>query len=129
MIIKKNDRVLYSVSSFAPIIYIILNLAQNSLQTFYSKNYELPLFSFVLSVVIPIIVSVLFYIKILLQKTMVTSFSKNLNILVTILLIAGIIIFYDTFTILYFVTTYPMLTFVFCLQLCSLTYDLFLRKP
>lgn len=128
---KKHYKVLYFISSFAPIIYVILNKAQNSLQEFYSMNFELPLYFFILSLLTPIIVSVLFCIKILLQKQMVSSFSKNLNIFVTILLIVGIILFYynKTFDLLFFISTNPMLTFILCLQLCSLIYDLFSREP
>lgn len=124
---EKFKNFLYFVSCLAPIIYILLDKIKNLLKEYYSKNFEMPLYVFFLSVLIPIVVSVLFFTKILFQKKMVSRSSKNLNILVTILLIMAIVLFYNTFNLLFFVSTYPMLTFIFCLQLCSLTYDLFLR--
>jgi hypothetical protein len=128
MKIKKYHQLLYFISSFTPIIYVILNIIQNSLQSSYSKNFELPLYIFFLNVLTPMIVSVLFFIKIFLQKEMFSRLSRNLNILVTVLLIMGIILFYNIFDLLHFVSVNPMLTFMFCLQLCSLCYDLFLKK-
>lgn len=125
---KKYHRILYFVSSFTPIIYVILNIIANSLKAFYFRNFEVPLYVFFLNILTPIIVSVLFYIKISFQKIMASSLNKSLNILVTILLIMAIFLFYNAFNLIYFVSTNSMLTFIVCLQLCSLFYDLFFKK-
>lgn len=118
----------YYMCSFAPIIYVILKTVRNSLQTLYSQNYEFPLSVFILDLLIPISVSILFFYKIILQKKIITRFSVILNILVTILLIAGMIWFYKISNLLFWVSSDPMLTFICCLQLCSLAYDIILQR-
>lgn len=115
----------YFVSMFAPVIYVIFDIMQKLLQTSYSKNFEAPVFVFFLSILSPVIVSVLFFVKILFQKK---SSSKVLNSLVTVLLIGGIIYFYNALEFLFFVINNPILTFIVCLQICSLIYDLFLNR-
>lgn len=122
---KVCNKHFYFVSMFAPVIYVIFDIMQKLLQTSYSKNFETPVFAFFLSILSPVIVSVLFFVKILFHKK---SSSKILNSLVTVLLIGGIIYFYNAFGFLFFVINNPILTFIVCLQICSLVYDLFLNR-
>lgn len=124
----KKNRMFYYMCSFAPIIYVILKTVRNSLQTLYSQNYEFPLSVFILDLLIPISVSILFFYKIILQKKIITKSSVILNILVTILLIAGMIWFYKISNLLFWVSSDPMLAFICCLQLCSLAYDIILQR-
>ena len=121
---RKKGSVLYFVSVFVPIIYLVLDIAQTYMKAWYSKNFEYPLILFILNIFTPVIVSVLFFVKISLQKKMLSKCSRILNIVVTILLIAGILLFYNPFNLLYLVMRSPMLAFVFCLQICSLIYDI-----
>lgn len=124
----KNNRIFYYMCSFAPIIYVILNTVRNSLQTLYSQNYGFPLSVFVLDLLIPVSVSILFFYKIILQKKMMTKSSVILNIVVTMLLIAGMILFNKISNLLFFISSNPMLAFICCLQLCSLAYDIILQR-
>lgn len=125
---KEVNRFLYIVSICSPIIYLLLNRIYIMLQAFYSPNFESPLYMFFLIILTPIVVSILFFYKIVNQKKMSTGINKTINILVTVFLIAGITSFYLPYGIIYIVSNDPMLTFVFCLQLCSLAYDLFYNR-
>ena len=127
---KKKDcnRILYFVSIFAPIIYIVLNKIQNLQQISYARNFGTPIVVFFLSILTPIVVSFLFFVKILFQRKMGSAISKSLNILVTVLLIIGIVLFYKGFDFWFLAGDNPMLIFISCLQICSLVYDLFLNR-
>lgn len=125
---KVCNKYLYYVSSFAPVIYVTLDMIQKLLRTSYSTNFETPILAFILGIVTPAIVSVLFFIKAAFQKRMASGSSRTINILVTILLMAEIICFYTGFGFLFFVINNPAVTFIACLQVCSLVYDLFLNK-
>jgi len=125
---KACNKIFYFVSVFAPVIYMIFDKIQNFLQTPYSQNFKMPVYVFFLSILTPVVVSVLFFVKIFFQKKMVSNISKYLNILVTVLLIVGIVVFYKVFNFWFFVTNNSLLTFIICLQICSLVYDVFLNR-
>jgi|GEM_PF-6930988 len=125
---KACNKIFYFVSVFAPVIYMIFDKIQKFLQTSYSQNFKMPVYLFFLSILTPVIVSVLFFVKIFFQKKMVSNISKYLNILVTVLLIVGIVVFYKVFDFWFIVTTNSLLTFIICLQICSLVYDVFLNR-
>ena len=125
---KACNKIFYFVSVFAPVIYMIFDKIQKFLQTSYSQNFKMPVYLFFLSILTPVIVSVLFFVKIFFQKKMVSNISKYLNILVTVLLIVGIVVFYKVFDFWFFVTNNSLLTFIICLQICSLVCDVFLNR-
>lgn len=124
---KTCNKIYYFVSIFAPVIYMTFDRIQKFLQISYSRNYEMPVYVFFLSILIPVVGSLLFFVKIFFQKKMGSNISKNLNILVTALLIAGIIVFYNPFNFWFFVTNNALLIFIICLQICSFVYDVFLN--
>ena len=126
---EKKRKTLYAVISFATVIYFIASdITLAFLKIYYSRNYEFPTFKLVLSILTPIVVSIMIFIKILLQKDLSVQFSRHINIIVTIVFAIGAVVFYKPFHLLYFIFTYPVLIFVFCLQLCSLAYDLLSKR-
>lgn len=125
---KTYNKIFYFISIFAPVICMTLDAMRNLLQTSYSRSFEVPVFVFFLSVLMPVVGSFLFFAKILFQRKMGSNISKGLNILATVLLIVGIIVFYKPFDFWFFTTNNAVLTFIICLQICSLIYDIFLNR-
>ena len=77
---------------------------------------------------VPIAVSILLYIKILMQRKMPVWYSRLINAIVIILFIIVVPAFYHPLSWTWFVSTYILTAIVFYLQLCSFTYDIFFRK-
>ena len=127
---------LYAVLSFAAVICLIaLYRAQSYFKMLNSTTYQYVTITFLLSILTPILVSILFFIKILLQQSISVPFSRVINMVATILFVIGAPFLlkassYNLWYLLHFVLDYPMYTFIFYLQLCSFGYDLFSkRKP
>jgi len=124
----KNKKTLYAVVSVTLVLYVIASdVARDFLRVLYSRTFQTPVLTFVLAILTPIVVSILIFAKVLLQKNIPVQFSKIINISVTILFVVGVALFYNAlvlFGLLHIIVTYPMATFIFCLQLCSLAYDL-----
>lgn len=76
----------------------------------------------------PIVISSLSFIKIKMQNRMPVKFSRLLNIIVIIFFVIAVKLFYHTLGFMHFISTYIFTAFVFYLDLCSLAYDIFIRK-
>ena len=117
------------------IFYAAVNMAAAALTVFTDitcrvcKQFTftaMPLY--VLSIAVPIAVSILLYIKILMQRKMPVWYSRLINAIVIILFIIVVPAFYHPLSWTWFVSTYILTAIVFYLQLCSFTYDIFFRK-
>lgn len=124
----RGIRYLYDVSIFAPVIYAAFFMADRELREFYAKSFEAPVGVFYLSILVPVAVSLLFFVKILFQKRMCSRGSRTLNILAAGLLAGGVIVQYHSFGPLFLVVNKPDLSIVICLQICSLVYDRYLIR-
>lgn len=123
-------RYLYYVSIFAPVIYAVFDTAQKELRAFYARSFDTPVGVFYLSILAPILVSILLFVKIRLQKRMCSRLGRNLNIFAAVLLVGGAIAQYRAFgpLVLFVSMNKPDLSIVICLQVCSLVYDWHLSR-
>lgn len=124
---KKTNHlmVLYGIIN---IVVIILPIAFAVIQKAY-KQFSFPVMPFYyLYMATPIVISILIFIKIMLQNKMPVWFSRLVNIICIVLFIIVVRIFYHAPGFLYFVSTYNLAAFIFYLQLCSFIYDIFFRK-
>lgn len=124
----RGIRCLYYVSIFASVIYAVCCIADRELREFYARSFDAPVAVFYLSIVAPIAVSILFFVKILFQKRMCSRVSRTLNILAAGLLAGGAVVQYHAFGPLFLAMTKPDMSIVICLQICSLVYDRYLIR-
>lgn len=121
--------------NYSMIFYAVINIVAIGLTILMDivlgayKQFAFPsMLTYALYISIPIVVSILSYIKIIMQNKTPVWFSRLINIIVIILFVIAINIFFHPLGLSWFISTYILTTFVFYLQLCSLTYDVFFRK-
>ncbi len=121
--------------NYSMTFYAVINIAAIGLTILMDmvlrayKQFAFPsMLTHALYISIPIVVSILSYIKIIMQNKTPVWFSRLINILVIVLFTVAIIVFYQPLGLGWFISTYILTTFVFYLQLCSLAYDVFFRK-
>lgn len=121
----KNDMVIYAVVSLAAVAFIIaMDVTYNA----YKQFYSFPKLAIMLYIITPIVVAILSYIKIMMQKRIPIRFSRIINSIAVVLLAIGVIAFYHPLSLFTLITRNLMTTFFFWLQLCALAYDLFFRR-
>ena len=121
--IMNRNRILYTITSLSPLLYIVLNLVQKQLQAAYSKTFEYPLFIFLLSIISPLVCSILLCFKMVLWTKMERIFCRAVDGGVAILTAAAVLLGYNQFGVLYFAANSPEVALVFCLQLCFAVYS------
>lgn len=116
------QKVVYSVISFLAIAIVIA--ADLSLKNT-KVNYQTPVLSVALYISVLVVGPIFIFFKTVLQLKLPVGFSRIINILSIVFLIAGAAAF-NRFPVLLFVfASYPGYTFLFCFYLCSLIYDFF----
>ena len=91
----KNKKTLYAVVSYALVIIpIVLDMARAYFKVYYSRNFQLPIFTFILAILTPIVVSILVFTKISLQKKVPVQFSEIINIAATVVFAVCAVLFY-----------------------------------
>ena len=113
-----RNKILYIITSLSPLLYTVLDLIQKQLQVAYSKTFEYPLFIFLLSMISPLVCSILLCFKMILWTKMERIFCRAVDGGVAILTTVAVLLGYNQFGILYFAVNNPEIALVFCLQLC-----------
>ena len=125
---KRNKNcfiIFYTVVNIAPVVLTILT--DMMLRAY--KRYAFPAMPFYyLYIFTPIVISILSFIKIKMQSRMPVKLSRLLNIIVIIFFVIAVKLFYHTLGFMHFISTYVFTAFVFYLHLCSLAFDIFIRK-
>lgn len=125
---KKNSKHIMIFYAVINIVAIVLTIAMDMILKSYKQLTFPPMLACVLYIVVPIAVSILLFVKIMMQGKISVWFSRLVNIAVIILFVAAVNVFYQPLGLLSFITTYILATFVFYIQLCSFVYDVFFRK-
>ena len=130
---ENNNKMLYVMVNFMLVICIIASdVAQNYFSGYNTTALEFPSFRFLLSIITPIVVSILLFVKIFTQKSVPLQFSKIVNTVALIFFVAGIMVchyfLYMPYTLMQLLEYFPATVLVFCIQLCCLIYDLFFRR-
>lgn len=121
--------------NYSMIVYAVINIVAIGLTILMDvvlkayKQFAFPsMLTYALYISIPIVVSILSYIRIIMQNKTPVWFSRLTNIIVIVLFVIAINVFYHPLGLAWFISTYILTTFVFYLQLYSLAYDVFFRK-
>ena len=126
---EKTLKLIYAVASFLGVVFIIVSVVTMELiMRFPPLRYEYPRLAFNLDRTATIVVAVLTFIKIVLHRNVPIQFSKIINIVVVAIFVIGIILFYKDVVTFTFIYIFPVAVLFFCLQLCALVYDFFIRK-
>lgn len=110
------------------IVVVALTILLDMLQIAYRKHTSWAIVMNVLYLSITIVVPVLSYVKIVLQRKVSIKFSRIFNTIITILFIFAINIIYHPLSFAWFMSTFTLTTVIFYLQLCSVIYDIIFRK-
>ncbi|NLV87498.1 MAG: hypothetical protein GX025_09855 [Clostridiales bacterium] len=128
----KCNKTLYLLLNLLLVVIVIASgIILRNVNEYYRKMFEMPTGTFILYYAIPIVVSILLFVKLSMQRAIPVSFSKIVNILTTLVFVAGIAVFYIDFVrfgFFIFIAEHPEIVLVFCVQICSLVYDFLPRK-
>jgi len=110
------------------IVAIVLTITMDMVLEAYKQFSFPPMLAYALYIAIPIVVSILFFYKIMMQNKIPVWFSRLVNIIVIVLFVVAVYVFYHPLGFASFISTYILAAFIFSLQLCSFVYDIFFRK-
>jgi len=124
----KGDTSYLVISLLAIVLTIAYEVSMIKLRAFYRGTFQAPIMTYVLEIVAPLIVASLFYIKIMMQKSISCRFSLVVNVIALVLIAIGASLYDRHINILFFSIDYPKTAFVVCFQLCAIFYDLFSKR-
>lgn len=123
---KRQSTIWYYV--IVSIAVVILTILLDMRKITYRKYASWTILMNTFYLFITVAVSILLYIKILLQSKVSIKFSRIFNSTITILFILAINIIYRPLGFAWFMSTFTLTTVIFCLQLCAVIYDIIFRK-
>ena len=124
---KNNNYIMISYAA-VNIVAIVLTITMDMVLKAYKQFAFPPMLAYALYIAIPIVVSILFFFKIIIQNKIPVWFSRLVNIIVLVLFVVAVNVFYHPSGLVSFISTYILAAFIFSLQLCSFVYDVFFRK-
>jgi len=127
-ILEKNNNYIMISYAAVNIVAIVLTIAMDMVHKAYKQFAFPPMLAYALYIAIPIVVSILFFFKIIIQNKIPVWFSRLVNIIVLVLFVVAVNVFYHPLGLVSFISTYNLAAFIFSLQLCSFVYDVFFRK-
>ena len=121
---KKSVFTLYVISCLLTVLITIgSDVVQVKTQIIYSRNFEIPILSFAMVILAPIVISFILFVKINLQRRIPVWHSRIINTISTVIFCFGIDVVYQPLNFMTFIFDYPATVLVLCLHLCSLVYD------
>lgn len=125
---KNNKNYLMIIYAIVHILAIALTVIMDIILRAYRQFAFPAMLTYHLYMSVPILISILSFIKIMMQSKISAWFSGLSNIIIIVLFVIVIKFVYRPLGMVSFISTYNLTAFVFYLQLCSLAYDIFFRK-